>query len=754
MLQVLQKELTRLGAFKEQMPDIINRVVEAIPYQTVPLRMKQTIAASEVILFASQFRRNIHHWDGGEVPINTISLIMTGSGNNKDSSVASARKCFGAGYDMINEKRKQIAKDTAKALASEAGEDMPYKWEVCKKYYRAPNPLFVAPSTPEGFIQHLNDLDNDGIGSGFIYSGEVGAELSQSPLLVENIKVLSELYDMGNKEVKALKARENQSKEIKGLPVSALFVGSPDNILYDEQTKKKVKVELLTKLARRTNVCFVPELIPEPTYDNDINKLVDAEINNDDESIAARMQISEGIKVITEHHLANNTSLQIDANVRRLFIIYKRYNTEISNNTPKLYPASALVRKHLQWKALKLSGALAMFENSDTITEDHYIQAIRFTEILDKDMQLFERELVKEQYEVFADYMKSTLENGTSSISLHSLRKHGFIPTAGQPDAKMRDLVHLAASYDPSGVYTVKDNALIEYEQIVQTDKLGISYKAIDMAPLNKLVESNGSKEAISTAKQNIAKTLSYGFEYASTEFAELSKLLEQDMAYSPFQFKDGVRSKDTLIPKTKTLVLDIDDSNITATEFHYILQDINHHIALSSDPTNEFKFRLLIELDSEVELNPIEWKHFYTSIATDLAIKVDSLPQSQIFYSYAGRPIYSVTDKAPIEVRDHIMLAKDQAAMRTPLTEKKLTKAQQKALLDNELDTFYKAFEAEDGKGSLALRNAGLDAMKLGMTPDEAVELIHRINNYWVNPLEATRLQTTIINPLLRKYK
>lgn len=171
MLDKLTKYLEERQVLTGPVSPIIDRITEAIPYQNVPERMKQTIAVSEMMLFASQFRRNIHHWDGGEVPVNSVSFIITGSGQNKDSSVSAARKCFQVGYDMIGEKRVAKAHERAKAEASENKEDQPYLWENYKRYYRKPNPLFIAPSTPEGFIQHLNDLDADGIGSGFLYSG-------------------------------------------------------------------------------------------------------------------------------------------------------------------------------------------------------------------------------------------------------------------------------------------------------------------------------------------------------------------------------------------------------------------------------------------------------------------------------------------------------------------------------------------------------------------------------------------------------
>lgn len=751
MLNLLKDKLHSKGALSGPLHPIIDRVTESIPYQTIHQRMKQTIAVSEAMLFASQFRRNIHHWDGGTVPINYVSFIITGSGGHKDSSVNAARKCFNVGYDMINTKRKELAKKRAIQEASAAGEDMPYEWESHKRYYRAPNPLFTAPSTVEGFIQHLNDLDEDGLGAGNIYAGEFATELATSQLMSDTLKLLSELYDLGNKEVKVLKARENQSKEIKGLPVSAMFVTSPVQILYDESLKRKFRTEFSTKLARRSWFCFLPKPIPEPTYSS-VDELIQAELTIEDSAIIAREKISAGVTKFTEYHLAHaGKLLEVDPEVRELFIIYKRYNTEVAAALPRTHPISELVRKHLQWKALKLAGALAMYDLSETVTADHYIQAIRFCELLDKDMQLFESELVKEQYEVFADYIQSLAENGKASLSLHALRKLGYIPMSGSPEAKLKELVQLAASYDQQGVYTVVDANRIDYEAIIPTDSIGVSYLAVDNSEVSSLSSAGADKDVVNAAKQRVAYTATSGYQYNLTDFASLANLLSKDYAYSPFQFKDGQRGKDNITSGTKWLVFDVDNSVITADEAHFILQDINHHIALSSNANNKFKFRVLVELDSVVDLKANEWKYFYNSVAKSLQLNVDQLPQSQIFYSYAGRQVLSVTDKSKLEVRDHIMLAKDHTLVSKPISEQKLTQAQKKSLLSDPLETFNYAYESSSGAGSRNLIRAAYHARDLGATTEEIIELVQDINNYWEYPMPSDRLEATIISQIKR---
>ena len=81
------------------------------------------------------------------------------------------RKCFKTSYSIIEQKRKDEAKRKAIHKAQSEGLESPAEWSTYKKFYIEPNPLFVSPSTAEGFIQHLNDLDEAGIGAGYIYSG-------------------------------------------------------------------------------------------------------------------------------------------------------------------------------------------------------------------------------------------------------------------------------------------------------------------------------------------------------------------------------------------------------------------------------------------------------------------------------------------------------------------------------------------------------------------------------------------------------
>ena len=751
MLELLEKELRDEGIFDNQLPPILGEMVKSIDNNMVPYRMKLTLAVSELMLFASHLRRNINHWNGSIIPINTITFSVAASGFGKDSSVNALRKCFKDGYAILDKKRKAIATQRAINLAKLEGKPNYDEWATYKEFYIKPNPLFVAPSTPEGFIQHLNDLDEAGTGAGFIYSGEFGAELANSPVIIENIKLLAEMYDEGSKEVKILKSRENQSKEIKNLPVSALFVGSQDNLLFNESIKALFKREFSTKLARRSFFNFSPEVIKPLDYSNG-DDMIEAEIASEEAAKEARAIVNDKVADITKTNMETvGTALDVDPEVRRLFLKYKRYNFEKSELIKSMYPIAKITRTHLQWKALKLAGAIAIFNEHNAITKADYTAAIGFVELLDKDMQMFEAELVKEPYENFCDFMHAHAENNKYNIGLHTLKKLGYIPNTGNPTTKMKDLVHLAASYDPNGIYTVCEEGIC-YEEIVKTTVAGVSYVEVDNSGVIDAIANGASKDRVTEEKGKVGASADTGFQFYETYFEELGSMLYEDFAYSPFRFKDGKRGKDNIITGCKWVVLDVDTSSITDTEAHLLLSDINHHIARTSDKNNPFKFRIILELDSIVDISNQQWRFFIQSIASDLAITCDNLPKSQIYFSYAGegREVLSVLDAEPLSPKQHIIFASEAGANADNKT-KSLSTKEQKTLLADELTTFEQAFNAENGAGSRKLIWAAKYAKELGMGNDEIEGLIHRINNYWLESMSEDRLEATIFSQTRR---
>lgn len=732
MVEMLRQELEKYQLFDNKLPKFLLDLSHSISNSKVPERMKLTIAVSEFILFMSQFRRHILHWNTSLIPINAITFCITGSGVGKDSSINIMRKNYKLGYDHINAVREEKAVARAIAKAKDRNQAKPSSPETYSKFYEAPTPLFAAPSTNEGYIAYLNGIEEDGIGAGFLTSSEIGSELLVSPVITSNFQLISEMYDEGKKEVKVIKDKDKQSKAIKNLAVSALFVGSPDNILFDTEVKKKFKMEFSSKLARRSFFNYSPILPPAKEYLS-IKDLLAEKITLEDEAKKIITEYESIFLGIAQREISKlGTPLNVSNEVRSFFTLYKEYNEATAETIKKQYPISKIVRSHLQWKALKLSGAIALFRGKDTIEAEDYVDACKFCELLDEDMRNFEIELVKEPYELFVGLVQQLLEDNKCFVNIHLLKKLGYIQGSSGIANKLKELATLAGSYDESGIYRALENG-IEYTKIIKTNALGVSYLAC-----------SGSKE-------ERAKKCSSGFTYAETDFKALGDMLTKDYAYSPFRFKNGVRSKASVDSGAKWICLDIDKSLFTDEQTHEILANFNHHIVRTSDPTNAYKFRVLLELDSFVDLDEKTYKAFIKSICEYLSLDADILPKSQIFYSYSGRNILSVTNKSCIEVREHLLQANDEA--KAPQVVSTLNEAQKQALLSSPLDTFNYAFNARDGEGSVSLIRAAKHARDLGMSTEEIISLMNEINEYWEVPMESKRFENTIINQI-RNWK
>ena len=266
---MFREELDRSNVFSGQLPEVLTQLAGSINNYRIPYRMKLAIAVSEFILFFSQFQKKIKLHDGALIPINSITFCIAGSGAGKDSSKDAIRTCFGEAYQVINETRKAQAKAKAIAMAQKEGRDSPNEFDVWNEYYVHPSSLFSAPnSTLEGLTYDFNRLEEEGLGAGFIYSGEIGDEFSNG--VDQMMQFMAEVYDKGSKEVKAIKGKEGQLKPLYNFPVSSLFMGSQAGILFEPEVKHKFKKAFNSKLARRSFFMYAPDEEKRPDFGGNI----------------------------------------------------------------------------------------------------------------------------------------------------------------------------------------------------------------------------------------------------------------------------------------------------------------------------------------------------------------------------------------------------------------------------------------------------------------------------------------------------
>ena len=455
-----RQQLESQGCFVHEYSPIIQAGMNTVP-GNVPEKMKALMIATELIVFASHLRKPIL-WEKAKIPVNTISFIIAGSGVGKDSSMNMIRRAMVPAYEKINKYREVHAK--AKAVEdAEADGKKATDW---RKYYSKPRDLNAGIGTLPGQMKHLAKLEEGKLGAGYIQVSELGSELQNNKDIAENIVAMAIGYDSGFIPSKTVKDDTQQVDSIKNLPFSGLMFGSPDNIILDEAVKAKFKEEFSTKLSRRSFFSFSKEKLKREYFDS----IADSHAYHKaakEAAFTAVEQLEPWLTALVDH--TTHTPLEVDDAVYEMFSDYKGYNEWYSDTMSKQHPMAILHRQHMQWKALKFAGALAVLMNEEVVTSEHYRQAINFCEIFSTDLEAFEVELAKEPYELFSDYMASIATKGYANISAHKLRKLGFIKGTGSAQNKMLELIDSAKSYDDHNRYEYSDGYIHFYEE-AETD--------------------------------------------------------------------------------------------------------------------------------------------------------------------------------------------------------------------------------------------------------------------------------------------
>lgn len=148
-------------------------------------------------------------------------------------------------------------------------------------------------------------------------------------------------------------------------------------------------------------------------------------------------------------------------------------------------------------------------------------------------------------------------------------------------------------------------------------------------------------------SKQDRAKISAKGFKVYDCEFKDLKRMLNFDGAYTAFQFSGGERKNENVLYDREIhfVTLDIDKNDtmdIDTMHIHLSKMNLNHILATTSDNSNKFKYRILIEIEPRKFNSNDEYKEIYKDLEKILGIKIDELPASQIYYSYSNSYIVS----------------------------------------------------------------------------------------------------------------
>ena len=277
----------------------------------------------------------------------------------------------------------------------------------------------------------------------------------------------------------------------------------------------------------------------------------------------------------------------------------------------------------------------------------------------------------------------------------------------------------------------------------------GVSLKHVDNTAIQTAIANNAHPDTITKLKADVAFNCVTGFEYYEVPFADLANLLNHDVGFNNFKFKDvstatynkekhpnaygRIRGVSNIDSGCSWVWFDIDVTTTTDIEMHSILSTINHHIARTSDLNKACKYRILVELDRVVAITRDEWKPFMQSIANYLGIgKIDRLPMSQVIYGYSNREVMSQLDGDKIDPTTHLATARVEVARRAEEDAAiVLLPGEAKRALSSPFTTFEYAFTAQVGDRWKTSMAAIQHAKKLGAPKKYIEDLMYQINDF-----------------------
>jgi len=589
-LELARNELTKLEVFKEYKNRTMTNMTKILGKE-VPEHMAQTIANFTMAGFVGHFHFKIKLSENNLIPMNMIAFILAHSGSKKTSSVSKLEKVIQPGLDVINITRQIRMEEKCRRL------DIP----VPKM-----NPLSNALATEAGMIKRLNEFKEEGVGLPSMFVDEIATELAVNTDMVPNIKLVAQLFDEGNMKSKPLKDSENQSQEVVGMGMTALFIGSEYGILEDTSILEKFNLEFISKLSRR---CFFvyPEFQETDTNAESIDDLL------------SRISMALKDKDINLRELDDDTL--------RTYEIYKIYCEELAKEIPS--EQINLEQQHRHWKALKLAGVYSIFNLHNSITLQDLKEAIYVAELGANDLERF---LVKAERNAHEKLLEHYME-GLAPLTIHEILKKKWVKKAVEID----ELLRFANSKLGNVGILKMDGDTIQLERFVETEGVGCTYK-------------------ICKGTKNERKyKINEGFRTARAPFVSMAKILSNDTAYCAFEFKNGIRGKDTLVGACDYVVLDVDDTDISDIECSDFLADYKHIICRTSNKENPYKYRVILPTDIAVDVPNEIWPHFLKKVGEHVGIDVDVLPKAQIYFGYSDRTPIIQEEGADLEASDII---------------------------------------------------------------------------------------------------
>ncbi len=602
-IEICRGELMKAGAFNLHTNKVVQKLVSTLDKNT-PQHMAEAISIYSLGAFINSFNCKIKLGCNDTFPMSLIFLILAKSGSNKTSSINKTTQAFSNGYEMLDAYRKMLLEEKLESSTGETVNGIIL------------NPIQIKLGTAPGLIHAMNKFQDETLGAPAIVVDEFATELKTSLYFEESVGIIAEVFDNGNLPSRAMKSHEAQSRPVKGMAVTVIFIGAEFQLINDSELLSKLESEMVTKFSRRSFFIYPDfEIVTKTSIDvKDLLRKEYAKEENVDEVLEEVRLLSSHIakRFIDANQDVNMIDIEDDA--RDLYVIYKTYCNEkaLLLEDGKL----ELEQKDRHWRAIKLAGVFAIANQHEQIMKQDLLEAISFAESLVGYMENFTEKSKELPHEKLVNICTST----NNVPSPHKIIKMGLASN----EKELKELFQFANSKlnDSKSGYIVRDSdtEMMVYKKYEESNLVGLSYKM-----------SEGTKEERKYSLTN-------GYKYREDKFESVSKIMSNDTAYAAFEFKDGTRGKNNIIGKTNLIILDIDESDYEDIDVSGMLVDYKHIICRTSNAENPYKFRIALQSDIMIDLDSQYWGSLLTLIGKDLGLTVDKLAKSQVYYGYANR--------------------------------------------------------------------------------------------------------------------
>ncbi len=716
-------EFEKMGLIGKGIDPVVKSLMSVVD-EKIPSDMREIMALFTICAFVGHFKYKMKLDEDDIKPVNIVAIVLAKSGSGKSSSIKALEDSMKGGYEILESHR--IAREQMLAASSGSNEA------------KEPESLSTTVSTGPGLIAKLDRMQDPlGLGIPTVIIDEFATEFQKgTDDLKDTLQVVAQLFDQGEYSEKALKDQENQTGSISNMGACGLFIGSEQTLLKDKDAFRRFETEMLSKYARRA--CFL-----YPAF---------KEINNEHMTLDEELALRKKNKGNKKERAVNISEMSKACALKALERQYQRILdvSEEMKDTYDFYKWFCEIRARKideerqkiemdgrDWRAIKIASALSIFKCRDTLQLEDFAYVTSMFERFEDYLTKFMNKANRNSYQVLAD---EVILSGANFISYHELYSMQLIKSP----ANMKNLVIGANSFiGKKGRFEVVNEKGIAYQDLETVFLESIHCSVKDQSPIvMQIMMSLGANtnpaEARTMLKKQRARNMTDGFVYQESSFDTYGLILSNNVAYSPFRFKTreggaitsletsehGIRGKDNICSGAQFVVLDIDDDGITIDEAEDMFCDYIYHMALTSDPQNPYKFRVLIPLDVIVSVNGTTWKQFMQRVGEHFGIEVDDLPQSQAFYGYANREVRSNMDGIQLNAEGLLKMTTEQVAKVTPIG------AESKRQIQADLKSrFQYAYDIEPGKGvHMGLFKAMRHARDLGFSIEENREILNAI--------------------------